>query len=302
MKKHLITIDDLTKNEIMSIMEQGKAFKEILSRPIKKIPTLRGKTIGLLFFEPSTRTKLSFELAAKRMSADVLNFSASTSSLKKKESIKDTIMTLEAMKIDIYVVRHGFPGVPYIVANNIKGSVINAGDGAHSHPTQALLDLYTIWEKFGELKGLNVTIVGDVKYSRVVRSDINILNKMGANVTLCTPKTLLPRTIEKFNVKYTFNLKEAVKNADVIIGLRMQKERQDSGLIPDEVEFNHFFGLKPEIVANARKNVLIMHPGPINRGVEIDGEVADSENSVINEQVTNGLAVRMSIFYHFVEG
>ncbi len=301
MRKHLITLDDLSKEQIISILEQGKAFKEILSRPIKKIPTLRGKTIGLLFFEPSTRTKLSFELAAKRMSADIVNFSASTSSIKKNESIKDTVMTLDAMKIDIYVVRHPSPGVPYIIADHIKGSVINAGDGAHSHPTQAILDLYTMWERFGSIKGLNVTIVGDVKYSRVVRSDISGLLKMGANITLCTAKTLLPRYVIDSRVRHTFDMKKAVKDADVIMGLRMQKERQDSGIIPDEVEYNHFFGLKSHLLEHASKDVMIMHPGPINRGIEIDGEVADSKNSVINEQVTNGLATRMSIFYHFVE-
>lgn len=301
MRKHLITISDLSEKTIMSILEEGKTFKEILSRPIKKIPTLRGKTIGLLFFEPSTRTKLSFELAAKRMSADVVNFSASTSSLKKNESIKDTVMTLDAMKIDIYVVRHPSPGVPYIIAEHIKGSVINAGDGAHAHPTQTLLDLYTMWERYGHLKGLNVTIVGDVKYSRVVRSDIEGLLKMGANVTICTPKTLLPRSIYESKVKHTFDIKKAVKDAHVIMGLRMQKERQDAGLIPDEVEYNHFFGMRSPILEHAPADVLVMHPGPINRGIEIDGEVADSPNSVINEQVTNGLATRMSIFYHFVE-
>ncbi len=301
MRKHLITVDDLSKSEFMSILEQGKAFKEILTRPIKKIPTLRGKTIGLLFFEPSTRTKLSFELAAKRMSADIVNFTASSSSLKKDESIKDTVMTLDAMKIDIYVVRHSSPGVPYIVADHIRGSVINAGDGAHSHPTQAILDVYTIWERFGTLKGLNITIVGDIKYSRVVRSDIDAFLKLGAHVTICTPRTLLPFSVSSLGVKVNFSVKEAIKNADVIMGLRMQKERQDSGLIPDEVEYNHFFGLKEEILGSLNPKVLVMHPGPINRGIEIDGEVADSEFSVINEQVTNGLATRMSIFYHLVE-
>ncbi len=296
MKKHLITISDLSKNEIIEIFKQGKVFKDILSRPIKKIPTLRGKTVGLLFFEPSTRTKLSFELAAKRMSADVVNFSASTSSLKKNESIKDTIMTLESMKIDIYVVRHPSPGVPAMISKIIKGSVINAGDGAHAHPTQGILDAYTVWEKFGDVKGLHIAILGDVKYSRVIRSDIEIFLKLGAKLTLCTAKTLMPNWISP-KVKYTTDIEKAVKNADVIMGLRMQKERQDSALIPDEVEFNSFFGIKNVKIANKKNNYIVMHPGPINRGIEIDGDIADSKHSVINEQVTNGLATRMAIFY-----
>ena len=301
MKKHLITISDLSKDEIIGIFKQGKVFKNILQRPIKKIPTLRGKTVGLLFFEPSTRTKLSFELAAKRMSADVVNFSASTSSLKKNESIKDTIMTLEAMKIDIYVVRHPSPGVPAMISKIIRGSVINAGDGAHSHPTQGILDAYTVWEKFGDVKGLHIAILGDVKYSRVIRSDIEIFLKLGAHLTLCTPKTLIPNWLND-KVKYTTNIEKAVKNADVVMGLRMQKERQDSALIPDEVEFNQFFGIKAVKLANKKNNFIVMHPGPINRGIEIDGDIADSKHSVINEQVTNGLATRMAIFYTLFQG
>ncbi|MCD6579072.1 aspartate carbamoyltransferase catalytic subunit [bacterium] len=301
MKKHLITISDLSKNEIIEIFKQGKVFKDILQRPIKKIPTLRGKTVGLLFFEPSTRTKLSFELAAKRMSADTINFSASTSSLKKNESIKDTIMTLEAMKIDIYVVRHPSPGVPAMITKIIKGSVINAGDGAHAHPTQGILDAYTVWEKFGDVKGLHIAILGDVKYSRVIRSDIEIFLKLGAHLTLCTAKTLMPNWIDP-KVKYTTNIEKAVKDADVIMGLRMQKERQDSAIIPDEIEFNTFFGIKNIKIANKKNNYIVMHPGPINRGIEIDGDIADSKHSVINEQVTNGLATRMAIFYALFQG
>ncbi len=300
--RHLITMDDLTNDEIIMILEEAKSFKEVLGRDIKKVPALRGKTVVLLFFEASTRTKISFELAAKRLSADVVNFSASTSSLKKSESLKDTVRTLEAMAADVFVMRHSYPGSAQLVAKYIKGAVLNGGDGAHSHPTQALLDMYTIYEKKGGFKGLKVAIIGDIKHSRVVRSNIEGLTRLGANVVLCGPSTLLPRYIEKFNVDVTYNVDEAITDADVVMGLRIQFERQKQGLLPTILEYAQFFQINRERLSLAKPDVLLMHPGPINRGVEIDSEVADSAYSVIDEQVTNGVAVRMSLLYFLVGG
>ncbi len=300
--RHLITMDDLTNDEIIMILEEAKSFKEVLGRDIKKVPALRGKTVVLLFFEASTRTKISFELAAKRLSADVVNFSASTSSLKKSESLKDTVRTLEAMAADVFVMRHSYPGSAQLVAKYIKGAVLNGGDGAHSHPTQALLDMYTIYEKKGGFKGLKVAIIGDIKHSRVVRSNIEGLTRLGANVVLCGPSTLLPRYIEKFNVDVTYNVEEAIADADVVMGLRIQFERQKQGLLPTILEYAQFFQINRERLSLAKPDVLLMHPGPINRGVEIESEVADSVYSVIDEQVTNGVAVRMSLLYFLVGG
>lgn len=300
--RHLITMDDLTNDEIIMILEEAVSFKEVLRRDIKKVPALRGKTVVLMFFEPSTRTKISFELAAKRLSADTVNFSASTSSLKKSESLKDTVRTLEAMAADVFVMRHAYPGSARLVTKYIKGSVLNGGDGAHSHPTQALLDMYTIYEKKGGFKGLKVAIIGDIKHSRVVRSNIEGLTRLGAEVVLCGPSTLMPRDIEKFNVGVTYNIEEAMTDADVVMGLRIQFERQKQGLFPSVMEYAQFFQINSERLKLAKPDVLLMHPGPINRGVEIESEIADSVYSVIDEQVTNGVAVRMSLLYFLVGG
>jgi aspartate carbamoyltransferase catalytic subunit len=299
--KHLITLDDLRNEDIYDIFDMTKAFKEVLVRDIKKVPTLRGKTIALMFFEPSTRTRISFELAAKRLSADVVNFSASTSSLKKSESLKDTLITLESMKTDIFVVRHFSPGVPLFISKIIKGSILNAGDGAHSHPTQALLDLFSIYEKKNRIKGLKIVIVGDTLYSRVVRSDIIGMKRLGAEVIIVSPPPLLPREIEKYYVRVEFDLEKAIRGADVVMALRLQLERQKKGLFPSQREYNQFFGLKLEHLKLTKKDVLIMHPGPMNRGVEITSELADSGVSIISEQVTNGVAVRMALLY-FLSG
>ncbi|HDS09977.1 MAG TPA: aspartate carbamoyltransferase catalytic subunit [Firmicutes bacterium] len=300
--RHLITMDDLTSEEIMLILEDARNFKEVLQRDIKKVPALRGKTVVLLFFEASTRTKISFELAAKRLSADVVNFSTSTSSLKKSESLKDTVRTIEAMAADIFVMRHTYPGSTALVAKYVKGSVLNGGDGAHSHPTQALLDMYTIYEKKKRFKDLKVAIIGDIKHSRVVRSNIEGLTRMGANVIICGPATLLPRYIEQFNVGVTYNVEEAVKDADVVMGLRIQFERQEQGLFPSVLEYSQFFQINRARLRKAKPDVLLMHPGPINRGVELESELADSVYSVIDEQVTNGVAVRMSLLYFLAGG
>ncbi len=295
--KHLLGIEELTVEEINLILDTANSFKEVLARPIKKVPALRGKTIMNLFFEPSTRTRTSFELAAKRLSADVVNISPSTSSVVKGESLSDTVKNMEAMNIDIIIVRHSTPGAPHLIARTVQSSVINAGDGAHEHPTQALLDLFTIRKKKGEIKNLNVAIIGDIAHSRVARSNIWGLTKMGAKVTLVAPPTLIPRGIEKLKVKISYNIEEVIKNTDVIMLLRIQRERQKKNLFPSVREYARFFGLDRERLGKAPENVIIMHPGPLNRGVEISDEVADSVRSVILEQVSNGLAVRMAVLY-----
>lgn len=295
--KHLLGIEELTFEEINLILDTANSFKEVLTRPIKKVPALRGKTIVNLFFEPSTRTRTSFELAAKRLSADVVNISPSTSSVVKGESLSDTVKNMEAMNIDIIIVRHSTPGAPHLIARTVQSSVINAGDGAHEHPTQALLDLFTIREKKGKIKNLNVAIIGDIAHSRVARSNIWGLTKMGAKVTLVAPPTLIPKGVEKLEVKISYSIEEVIKNADVIMLLRIQRERQKKNLFPSVREYAHFFGLDRERLEKAPENVIIMHPGPLNRGVEISDEVADSVCSVILEQVSNGLAVRMAVLY-----
>jgi len=296
-RKDLLGLEDLTREEIKMILDTTESFKEISTREIKKVPALRGKTIANLFFESSTRTRISFELAEKRLSADVVNFSASTSSLSKGETLIDTARNIEAMKIDCVVIRHSSSGASYMLSKKLNAAVINAGDGTHEHPTQALLDMFTIREKKGRLEGLKVTIVGDIRHSRVARSNIWGMRKMGIEVRICGPKTLLPVDIEKTGAKVFDHIEHAVKNVDVIMALRIQKERQGQSYFPSIREYSKLYGITGERLKYAKEDVLIMHPGPINRGVEIMPEVADGPYSVILEQVTNGLAVRMAVLY-----
>jgi aspartate carbamoyltransferase catalytic subunit len=296
-RRHLLDIESLSADEIRLILETAKAFKEVSTRPIKKVPVLRGKTVINLFIEPSTRTRTSFELAAIRLSADVINFNAEASSFRKGETLRDTVRNLEALNADIFIIRHSAAGAPHFIARFLKGSVVNAGDGAHEHPTQALLDVFTMLEKKGRIEGLNVTILGDILYSRVARSNIWALTKLGANVTLCGPSTLVPKEFEKMGCRVTYNIDEAIANADVINLLRIQHERQRKTMFPSINEYSSLFGLNYERLAKTKPDALIMHPGPINRGVEIVSEIADCERSVILEQVTNGLAVRMAVLF-----
>lgn len=297
-KKHLLGIEELSREEILLILDQAVGFKEILARPIPKVPTLRGKTVVNMFCEPSTRTRSSFELAAKRLSADTLTVAAVTSSFKKGETLKDTARNIEAMKIDMIVIRHACSGAPHFLARCVDVSVINAGDGAHEHPTQALLDVFTIREKLGRIGGLKVSIIGDIAHSRVARSNIWALTKLGAKVTVCGPKTLMPAEIEKMGVKTTYDIVEAIKGADVLNVLRIQLERQEKALFPSIREYVREFGINTALLAaHAKKDVIIMHPGPINRGVELSQDVADSDYSVILDQVTNGVAIRMAVLY-----
>jgi aspartate carbamoyltransferase catalytic subunit len=296
-RKHLLDIESLTVAEIDTVHATARAFKAVGERAIKKVPALRGKTVVNLFIEPSTRTRISFELAALRLTADIINFSAEASSLKKGETLKDTARNLEALNADIIIMRHSATGAAHFLARFLRGSVINAGDGAHEHPTQALLDTFTILEKKGKIAGLNVTILGDILYSRVARSNIWALLKLGANVTLCGPSTLVPRVFEQMGCRVTYNVDEAIAGADVINLLRIQHERQRQTMFPSLAEYTNLFGLTKARFANTKPDVLIMHPGPINRGVEINSEVADCERSVVLEQVTNGLAVRMAVLF-----
>lgn len=293
----LVGLEDLTKEEIELILETGKSFKQVSKRDVKKVPALRGKTVVMLFVEPSTRTRISFELAAKRLSADTLNVAAQTSSLTKGESLLDTAKNIEAMNVDMIVVRHPSSGVPQMLADALEPGIINAGDGCREHPTQALLDMFTIKERLGRIEGLKVGIVGDILHSRVARSNIWGLTKLGAQVTLCGPATLMPVDIEKTGVKVTYDMDHLVKNSDVVMLLRLQKERQDEKFLPSLHEYSKLFCLTRERMKYAKKNVLVMHPGPTNRGVEIEGEVADGAHSVILEQVTNGIAIRMAVLY-----
>lgn len=293
----LLELSDLSKEDIERVLETAKAFKEVSTRDIKKVPALRGKTVVMLFSEPSTRTRLSFELAAKRLSADTLNITVSASSLQKGETLLDMAKNIEAMNVDMIIVRHKSAGVPQILARELKPGVINAGDGCRSHPTQALLDLFTIQERLGRIEGLKVGIIGDILHSRVARSNIYGLIKMGAKVTLCGPSTLIPPEIERQGVDITYKLDEVVSDADVLMCLRLQKERQEEKYLPSIREYVKVFGLTKEKIKNAKPDVLIMHPGPVNRGIELSAELADGANSVILEQVTNGVAVRMAILY-----
>ena len=296
-RKHLLDIQSLTPEEITTVLDTARAFKGVGERAVKKVPALRGKTVINLFVEPSTRTRISFELAAQRLTADIINFTAEASSLKKGETLKDTAKNLEALNADIIIIRHSATGAPHFLARFLNASVVNAGDGAHEHPTQALLDIFTIREKKGKIAGLNVTILGDILYSRVARSNIWALLKMGANVTLCGPSTLVPRTFEQMGCKVTYNVEEAIANADIINLLRIQHERQRQTMFPSIGEYTALFSLNKARLALTKPDALIMHPGPINRGVEIDSDLADSARSVILDQVTNGLAVRMAVLY-----
>jgi len=300
--KDLLGLEYLDKEEIDLILETAKPFKELFTRSVKKVPPLRGKTVVLLFYEPSTRTRISFELAAKRLSADVLNISASNSSVAKGESLIDTAKTLEAMKADFVVIRHSMAGAPQILARTISASIVNAGDGTHEHPTQGLLDMFTIWEKKGKLSGLKVAIVGDILHSRVARSNIWGLNKMGAKVYVVGPATLIPPRIEQMGVKIFYDLDEIIDELDVINILRIQIERQKENLFPSLREYNEIFGITDERLKRAKKDLLVMHPGPMNRGIEISSSVAESSRSVITEQVTNGIAVRMAVLYLLAGG
>jgi aspartate carbamoyltransferase catalytic subunit len=296
-RKDLLSIQDLSVDEINTVLDTAAAFKQVGKRTIKKVPSLRGKTLVNLFIEPSTRTRTSFELAAKRLSADVINITATASSIAKGETLKDTALNLQALNTDIIVIRHSAAGAPHFLARLLKASVINAGDGAHEHPTQALLDALTIREKKGRIEGLNVTILGDILYSRVARSNIWLLTKLGARVTLAGPSTLVPRVFEQFGCRVTYDIEEAIRGADVINLLRIQHERQRETMFPSIGEYTAMFGLNKERFARTKPDALIMHPGPINRGVEIDSEIADCNRSVILEQVTNGLAVRMAVLF-----
>ncbi|MGA2221604.1 MAG: aspartate carbamoyltransferase catalytic subunit [Verrucomicrobiia bacterium] len=296
-RKDLLSIQDLSVDEINTVLDTAAAFKQVGKRTIKKVPSLRGKTLVNLFIEPSTRTRISFELAAKRLSADVINITATASSIAKGETLKDTALNLQALNTDIIVIRHSAAGAPHFLARLLKASVINAGDGAHEHPTQALLDALTIREKKGRIEGLNVTILGDILYSRVARSNIWLLTKLGARVTLAGPSTLVPRVFEQFGCRVTYDIEEAIRGADVINLLRIQHERQRETMFPSIGEYTAMFGLNKERFARTKPDALIMHPGPINRGVEIDSEIADCNRSVILEQVTNGLAVRMAVLF-----
>jgi aspartate carbamoyltransferase catalytic subunit len=295
--KDLLGLEYLSKEDIELLLDTAESFREILDRKIKKVPALRGKTVVNLFYEPSTRTRVSFEVAAKRLSADVINIAIESSSVKKGETLNDTGKNIEALKADIIVVRHSCSGAANMLARNVNISVINAGDGWHEHPTQALLDMFTLRKKTGRLEGLNVSIVGDIAHSRVARSNIWGLTKFGANVTVCAPDILIPPGIEKMNVKITNDIDEALSKADAINVLRMQFERDDMNAFPSHLEYFKKFGITDDRLKKAKKGIIVMHPGPINRGVEISSEVADGANSVILEQVTNGIAVRMAVLF-----
>jgi aspartate carbamoyltransferase catalytic subunit len=295
--RHLLGIEQLTAGDIEHILDTAGSFKEILSRPIRKVPTLRGMTVVNLFFESSTRTRISFELAEKRLSADMVNFSASGSSVSKGETLLDTARNIEAMKIDMVVIRHSAPGAPHFLSRYLSSQIVNAGDGAHEHPTQALLDLMTLRERYPSFKNLRVTLVGDIMHSRVAMSNILALKKMGATVSVCGPATLIPREIQTLGVDVTYSVEEAIRHSDVLNVLRIQLERQQAGLFPSVREYHNVFGITRDKLDKAPKPLTIMHPGPMNRGVEIDSDVADGEHSVILEQVTNGVAVRMAVLF-----
>jgi aspartate carbamoyltransferase catalytic subunit len=296
-RKDLLGIAELSPAEIELILDTAESFSEIGDRPIKKVPTLRGKTVLNLFFEASTRTRSSFEIAEKRLSADNINFSTSGSALEKGETLVDTALNLQAMAPDLVVIRHAHPGVPHMLAKRIKAGVINAGDGAHEHPTQALLDAFTIRRHKGKLAGLKVAILGDIEHSRVVRSNIHLLNKMGARLTIGGPRTLMPVEMEAMGVEVAYSLEDAIRDADVIMMLRVQLERQGRMAFPSVKEYFQLFGLTTARLAAAKDDVIIMHPGPMNRGTEIASEVADGPYSVILEQVTHGVSVRMAVLY-----
>ena len=300
--KHILGLDHLSVPDIEHILNTAESFKEISRRSIKKVPVLRGKTVVTLFFEPSTRTRLSFDIAAKRMSADTFSISASTSSTTQGESLADTAKNIEAMMPDIIVMRHPSSGASNYLANRINTSVINAGDGTHEHPSQGLLDLMTVKEHKGKIKGLKVAIIGDISHSRVAHSDIIGFSKMGANVFVSGPATLIPKRISRLGARVCPTIEEAVNNADIVMPLRIQKERQSDPLIPSFREYASFFGINKQLLLSAKPDALVMHPGPINRGVELAPDVADSSQSVILDQVTNGVAIRMALMYLVLGG
>ena len=295
--KHLLGLENVSSSDIQSILDTAVSFKQVLERPIKKVPTLQGKTVVNLFYENSTRTRISFELAEKRLSADSVNFSVSGSSVSKGETFKDTVRNIEAMKVDMIVVRHGSAGVPQYLTKISDSVVINASDGIHEHPTQALLDMYSIREKLGKLEGLKVCIVGDIAHSRVALSNIFGLQAMGAEVSVCGPATLIPRNIGDLGVKVIHNIDEAIQENDVLNILRIQLERKARAAFPSTREYHKYYGITKERMEKNKKDVLLLHPGPINQGVEISSEMADGEHQIILEQVTNGVAVRMAILY-----
>jgi aspartate carbamoyltransferase catalytic subunit len=301
-RKDILGIQELSVEEINLILETADSFIEVSTREIKKVPTLRGKTVINLFYEASTRTRTSFEIAAKRLSADTINISASTSSVVKGETLIDTAKNLEAMNPDVIVIRHSAAGAPHMLAGILRQSVINAGDGAHEHPTQALLDMMTIRAKKGRIAGLKVALVGDIAHSRVARSNIHGLTKMGAQVCVAGPATMIPRGIERMGVVVHMRIEEAIRDADIIMMLRIQTEREKQNIFPSLREYAQYFSLNRRNIGLARKDILIMHPGPINRGVEISSDIADGPHSIILEQVTNGVAVRMALLYLLTGG
>jgi aspartate carbamoyltransferase catalytic subunit len=301
-QKHILDMVSLSKQEIDYILSTASTLKDISERPIKKVPTLRGKSIVHFFHEPSTRTRTSFEIAAKRLSADTFSISASTSSMTKGETLLDTVNTLQAMNPDIIVMRHSSSGAPHFVSRHLNASIINAGDGMHAHPTQCLLDLMTVREALGKIKDLKLSIIGDIFHSRVARSNIIGFTKMGAEVTVAAPCTMIPHGINKMGVRVATSLADAVSNADIVMALRIQKERQSNFFFPSEREYANFFGLSYERLKSMNKNAYIMHPGPINRGVELSSDIADAKESLIMKQVTNGVAIRMALLYLLMGG
>lgn len=294
---HLLGLEDVPAEDIESILDTAESFREVLDRPIKKVPALRGQTIVNLFFEPSTRTRISFELAEKRLSADSVNFSSSGSSVSKGETLKDTARNIEAMSVDMLVMRHPAAGAPHYLAANLDARVINAGDGFHEHPTQGLLDIFTMRRKLGRIEGLKVAIIGDISHSRVARSNIWGLRKLGASVAICGPSTLMPVEVERMGVDVHWRVEEAVEGADVVLVLRIQLERQKDALFPSLREYARVFGVNSSKLKHAKEGAIVMHPGPMNRGIEIAQDVADGPFSVILQQVTNGVAVRMAVLY-----
>jgi len=295
--KHLLGIKDLSEKEIHLIFETADDFKDVLNRPIKRVPSLRDVTVANVFFENSTRTRLSFELAEKRLSADVINFSSSSSSVKKGETLLDTVNNILAMKVDMVVMRHSSPGAPHFLAKHINANIINAGDGTHEHPTQALLDTFSIREKFGDVAGKKVVIVGDILHSRVALSNIFALQKLGAEVMVCGPATLLPKHIREIGVKVELDIKKALEWCDIANVLRIQLERQRMSYFPSLREYSLYYGINKKLLDSLNKEITIMHPGPINRGIELTSDVADSDHSIILQQVENGVAVRMAILF-----
>ncbi|MBN3039060.1 MAG: aspartate carbamoyltransferase catalytic subunit [Candidatus Omnitrophica bacterium] len=296
-RKDLVGLENLTREEIELILSTAESFKEVSTREIKKVPALRGKTVVNLFYEPSTRTRVSFEVAAKRLSADVITIATETSSVKKGETLIDTGRNIQALKADIIVVRHNCSGAATMLARHVDISVINAGDGWHEHPTQALLDIFTLKEKYGKIEGLKVSIVGDIAHSRVARSNIWGLTKLGAKVSVCAPKMLVPVAIEQMGVRIANDIDDALKDANAVNVLRMQFERDEGTAFPQQMEYFKNFGITRERLEKAKKDIVVMHPGPLNRGIEISSAIADGANSVILEQVTNGIAIRMAVLY-----